>query len=63
MFEQRHEVSVLRHAEEIMGHAQIIVLEPTGALLGTADWQAQKRRPEVWAKMSKEGSRLAFKTA
>jgi gamma-glutamyltranspeptidase len=32
-----HEVSVLGPAEEIMGHAQVIAVEPTGALVGAAD--------------------------
>jgi gamma-glutamyltranspeptidase/glutathione hydrolase len=32
-----HEVSVLGPAEEIMGHAQVIAVERTGALIGAAD--------------------------
>jgi gamma-glutamyltranspeptidase len=32
-----HEVSVLGASEEIMGHAQVIAVEPSGALIGAAD--------------------------
>ncbi|MDY0884400.1 gamma-glutamyltransferase [Dongia soli] len=32
-----HRVSVLGPAEEIMGHAQVIAIEPSGALVGAAD--------------------------
>jgi gamma-glutamyltranspeptidase/glutathione hydrolase len=32
-----HDVSVLGPAEEIMGHAQVIAVEPNGALIGASD--------------------------
>jgi gamma-glutamyltranspeptidase/glutathione hydrolase len=32
-----HRISVLGPAEEIMGHAQVIAIEPGGALVGAAD--------------------------
>ena len=32
-----HEVAILGPAEEVMGHAQVIAVEPSGALVGAAD--------------------------
>jgi gamma-glutamyltranspeptidase len=32
-----HEVSILGAAEDIMGHAQVIAVEPSGALVGASD--------------------------
>ena len=32
-----HDIAVLGPAEEVMGHAQVIAVEPSGALLGAAD--------------------------